>query len=145
MIPYLVSVERVIDAPAQLLFDFVADPANHPRIDGSGTVQKARPDNPAGLSPGARFSMDMRIVAPYVIKNEVVEFEEGRQIGWRHFNGHIWRWIFEPGADGTRVTEQWDARPARFKLALRVLGFDRSARDGMAKSLDRLATLAATE
>ena len=40
--------------------------------------------------------MKMKIGAPYKILNEVVEFEEGRRIAWRHFAGHIWRYILEP-------------------------------------------------
>ena len=32
----------------------------------------------------------------------MVEFEEGRRIAWRHFAGHIWRYILEP------LGEQYD-------------------------------------
>jgi uncharacterized protein YndB with AHSA1/START domain len=140
---FLVSVDRMVDAPAQHLFDLVADPANHPLIDGSGSVRAARDGNPDRLALGAHFSMDMRLGTSYRIENEVVEFEDGRLIGWRHFNGHIWRWRFDPVEDGrTRVTEQWDARPARFKLGLLLVGFDRRNRRGMQRSLERLAELA---
>ncbi len=37
-----VSVSRKIDVPADKLFDFLARPANHPLIDGSGMLGKAR-------------------------------------------------------------------------------------------------------
>jgi Polyketide cyclase / dehydrase and lipid transport len=138
---YLVSVSKVISAEPQWLFDVVADPAMHPVIDGSGSVQGQQADAPARLSLGARFGMDMKIGARYPIINTVVEFDEGRRIGWRHFNGHVWRYLFEPVPEGTRVTEQWDARPARNRLLLALAGFPRRNRTGMLATLDRLAAL----
>jgi Polyketide cyclase / dehydrase and lipid transport len=138
---YLVSVSKIIAAEPQRLFDVVADPAMHPVIDGSGSVQSQRADGPERLFLGARFGMDMKIGARYAITNTVVEFEEGRRIGWRHFNGHVWRYLFEPVPQGTRVTEQWDARPARNRLLLALAGFSRRNRAGMLATLDRLATL----
>jgi hypothetical protein len=140
---YLVSVSKVIPAEPQRLFDVVADPAMHPVIDGSGSVQGQRADGPERLSLGARFGMDMKIGARYPITNTVVEFEEGRRIGWRHFNGHVWRYLFEPVPEGTRVTEQWDARPARNRRLLALAGFPRRNRAGMLATLDRLAALVA--
>jgi Polyketide cyclase / dehydrase and lipid transport len=140
----LVSVQTLIPAPAQRLFDLVADPAMHPLIDGSGTVRAARPGNPARLYLGATFGMDMRLVLGYRIVNTVVEYEEGRLIAWRHFYGHRWRYLFEPVDGGTLVTEQWDARPAPSRLILVALGYPGRNRAGMKKSLDRLAALAPT-
>jgi uncharacterized protein YndB with AHSA1/START domain len=138
----LVTVSRTIAAPAQKLFDLVADPAQHPAIDGSGTVVAARSGNPKRLSLGAKFSMDMRLVLGYRVENTVVEFDEGHEIAWRHFYGHRWRYRFEPVDGGTLVTEEWDARPARSRLLLRALGYPKRHRIGMPKSLERLARLA---
>jgi hypothetical protein len=143
MSAYLVSESRVIAADAQQLFDIVADPAQHPVIDGSGTVQSVRGNVPGRLALGARFGMEMKLGAPYKITNEVVEFEEGRQIAWRHFNGHVWRYIFEPVDGGTRVTEQWDARPAKNRIGLRLMGFPARNRKGIRTTLDRLARVTA--
>ena len=42
MMPKPVTVERIIPAPAEKIFDLLADPAGHARIDGSGTVTAAR-------------------------------------------------------------------------------------------------------
>jgi hypothetical protein len=142
MTAYLVSESRTIAAGAQTLFDVVADPAMHPVIDGSGSVQAAREGGPARLSLGAAFGMDMKLGAPYKITNTVVEFEEGRLLAWRHFNGHIWRYIFEPVEGGTKVTEQWDARPVWNKLGLRLAGFPKRNRAGILGTLERLAELA---
>ena len=103
-----VSVSRVIAAPAQKIFDLLADPRMHPVLDGSGTVKKSRDGNPQRLALGTRFGMDMRMGAPYRIRNTVVEFEEGRLIAWRHIGRHRWRYELEPVDGGTKVTETFD-------------------------------------
>ena len=143
MSAYLVSESAVIAADPQQLFDIVADPAQHPVIDGSGTVQASRAGGPERLSLGAKFGMDMKLGAPYKIENTVVEFEEGRRIAWRHFNGHIWRYTFEPVDGGTEVTEQWDATQVWNKLALRLAGFPKRNRAGIQGTLARLGEVTA--
>jgi len=138
---YLVSVTKLIPADRQRLFDIVADPAQHPVIDGSGSVKALRAGGPARLSLGATFSMDMHLSADYKIRNTVVEFDEPGLIGWRHFNGHIWRYRFAAVPGGTEVTEEWDARGARSRFALVLLRFPQRNRTGMTATLDRLAAL----
>jgi uncharacterized protein YndB with AHSA1/START domain len=105
---HVVSETRLIPAPRQRLFDLVADPAMHPRIDGSGTVRALRDGAPARLAPGVRFGMSMRIGLPYRISNRVVEFEEGHRIAWMHFSRAVWRWEFADTEGGTQVTESFD-------------------------------------
>jgi uncharacterized protein YndB with AHSA1/START domain len=139
---YLVQVQRVIDAPAQRLFDIVADPSMHPQIDGSGSVRENRAGGPDRLSLGAKFGMDMKIGASYKITNTVLEFDEGKRIGWRHFNGHVWRYTFEPVDGGTLVTEEWDARPAKNRFFLVLAGFPARNKRGMTATLERLAEVA---
>ena len=136
-----IVVERLIAAPPERIFDVLADPAQHPVIDGGGTVRAAGDDNPARLSAGARFGMSMKLGAPYRISNEVVEFEEGRVIAWRHFNGHVWRYVLSPAGGGTVVREEWDPSSARNRLAVRLLGFPRRNRDAMTQTLIKLDAL----
>jgi hypothetical protein len=140
---YLISESRVIAAEPQRLFDIVANPAMHPVMDGSGSVRAVRENAPARLALGAKFGMDMNLGASYKIVNTVVEFEEGKQIAWRHFNGHIWRYVFEPVENGTEVTEQWDARTAHNKLGLRLMGFPRRNQRGIVATLQRLDEMTA--
>jgi uncharacterized protein YndB with AHSA1/START domain len=144
MSTYLVSESKVIAADPQTLFDIVADPQMHPRIDGSGTVQAARPGGAARLALGATFGMDMRVGASYKITNTVVEFDEPRLLAWRHRVGHVWRYRFEPVDGGTRVTEEWDARSTKTRLALRLAGYPARNRTGIIATLDRLADVAGT-
>lgn len=157
MFAQTVTVSRLIAASPRQIFGVLADPARHADIDGSGSVRRARSGNPARLYLGARFAMDMQLGAAYRITNEVVEFEEDRRIAWRHFNGHIWRYVLteqdraadvggdetgkaETGRAGaTLVTEQWDPTPARHRVALQLLGFPRRNGRGMRATLARLA------
>jgi hypothetical protein len=145
MSAYLVSESRTIAADPQQLFDIVANPAMHPVIDGSGSVKAFQAGGPERLAVGAKFGMDMKLGAPYKITNTVVEFEDGRLLAWRHFNGHIWRYIFEPVEGGTKVTEQWDARPVWNKIMLRLSGFPKRNRAGILGTLQRLDELTATK
>ena len=103
----VVRATRVIAAPASRIFDLLADPSEHPRIDGSGSVTHLR-KGPHRLFRGAKFSMDMKLGIRYFVSNKVVVFEEGRAIAWHHFGRFVWRYDLEPVEGGTRVTESFD-------------------------------------
>jgi uncharacterized protein YndB with AHSA1/START domain len=133
-----VSVSRVIPEDRQAIFDLLADPAMHPEIDGSGTVQDVQEGGPERLCEGARFGMDMKMGASYRILNTVVEFEEGERIAWRHFHGHRWRYELEDVDGGTKVTETFDWSTAKSKLPLELAGIPKRNEAGMVKTLERL-------
>ena len=135
----VVSRSRVIHAPADVIFNLLADPRRHHEIDGSGSVQNAHINAPERLSLGATFGMNMKIALPYKITNTVVEFEEGRRIAWRHFGGHVWRYILEPVADGTKVTEEFDWTNNRSHLMLKVMRAIENNARSMEKTLENLA------
>jgi uncharacterized protein YndB with AHSA1/START domain len=139
-----VSASRTIAADRQRLFDVLADPAMHPVIDGSGTVTGVRPGGPDRLALGRRFGMSMRMGARYRIENEVVEFDEGRRIAWRHFSGHRWRYELDDVVGGTRVTESFDWSQARSKLALSLARFPQRNLAAMRRTLVRLDQLVTT-
>lgn len=138
----VVSAERVIAAPASVIFDVLADPKQHARFDGEDTVQGVRKSTPERLSLGAKFAMDMKVLVPYLITNEVVEFEEGRRIAWRHFGHHVWRYELEPIDDNsTRVIESFDWGSARIPKMYELVGYPAKHEEGMAKTLERLEVL----
>ena len=112
----IVSVTVTVNATPQQIFDLLADPSKHGEIDGSGSIQNAQSSAPERLSLGAKFGMDMKIGVSYKITNEVVEFDEPRRIAWRHFGGHVWRYILEPTDGGTLVTEQFDWNTSRSQI-----------------------------
>ena len=140
-----VAVERVVQADPQTVFDLLADPAQHAVLDGSGSVREAAAGNPARLTKGARFGMQMQIGLPYRITNVVVEFEEAQRIAWRHFAGHRWRYTLSPVPDGTLVREEWDpSRVPHLGPWYRLSGFPERNRQGMEATLERLAEAVAT-
>ena len=131
-----------IDAPADVIFGLLADPRQHPRFDGSGSV-RANISGPERLSLGTHFGMDMRIGFPYRIDNVVVEFDEGRRIAWRHVGRHRWRYELEPlDARRTRVTETFDGSTALFPPALLLMDAYGRNEQAIAKTLVRLKALA---
>jgi len=138
-----VSVTRFVAATPEAIFDVLADPAKHPIIDGSGSLKKVK-GNPGRLELGSRFSMGMKIIFNYSIKNTVVEFEEGRRIGWRHFGRHIWRYTLEPVEGGTEVTETFDWAPAISPGMIERQGYPTKHPIDMAKTLERLDTYVTT-
>lgn len=140
-----VSATRVIAAPPETIFELLADPAAHARFDGSGSVQQHRGGAPERLSRGARFGMDMKIGLPYKITNEVVEFEEGRRIAWRHYGHHVWRYELEPVDGGTKVTETFDWGVARFPPFYEWIKAPAKNHRSMVATLERLAALVESE
>jgi uncharacterized protein YndB with AHSA1/START domain len=143
---HVVSASTTVAAPADVVFSIVADPHQHPRIDGSGTVRGAI-EGPHRLSLGARFAMRMRLGAPYRITSTVVEFEEDRRLAWRHPLGHVWRYELEPVEGGTSVTESFDystVGPVHAAL-LSLAGFPGRNRRGIEQTLVRLAEAAAQD
>jgi uncharacterized protein YndB with AHSA1/START domain len=145
------TVERVIPAPADKIFDLIADPRHHPEIDGSGSVRKAQ-DAPERLSLGAKFGMSMKLGIPYSMVSEVIEFEDGRRIAWqtrppsplgaRLGGGRIWRYELDPVAEGTRVRETWDISEEKIKAIVRPAR--KKTRQAMEKTLARIEAIVAT-
>ncbi len=143
------SASTTVHAPASVVFDILADPRQHTRIDGSGTVREAT-SGPDRLGLGARFGMSMKMGAPYKIQNKVVEFEEDRLIAWRHMGQHRWRYELEPVAGdptSTRVTETWDASYYNGigQRVLKLAGFPKRNQEGIDKTLVRLKEVAESD
>ncbi|MDN5599026.1 MAG: SRPBCC family protein [Brachybacterium sp.] len=142
----LVTASREITAPAETIFELIADPAQQPRWDGN--------DNLAEAAPGQRVRADgdvfvMTLTNGGVRDNHIVAFTEGREIAWRpapHGEqpaGHQWGWQLEPlDDDRTRVTHLYDysALPAEQEKRLAKAREMTSAK--LRASIDRLATLA---
>jgi hypothetical protein len=129
---------RFVPADPQAIFDLLADPSRHAEIDGSGSVRSSNDDAPERLAKGSKFGMSMRVGVPYKITNEVVEFDEPSLIAWRHFGGHIWRYRLRPVDGGTEVTEEFDWRPSRSALFLKVSGAPNRNAKAIEATLDRL-------
>jgi uncharacterized protein YndB with AHSA1/START domain len=141
--PYLSSARIEIDAPAQQIFDLIADPRCHQLFDGSGTLQGSI-SGPARLHLGAKFGMAMKIRVPYRITNTVVAFEEGRKISWCHLMKWTWNYELTPtSGGGTSVVETFDAReiPGYARRWLSLTGGMAHNPKWIAKSLVRLKAI----
>jgi len=139
--PRSVSRGALVPATPAEVFELLADPRRHSEIDGSGTVKGVLVGplrGPDRLSLGATFGMRMRLVAPYPIRNTVVEFEEGRRIAWRHLGRHVWRYTLEPVTGGTRVTETFDWSHALSPKSLELSGFPARNTQAIEATLVRL-------
>ena len=147
-----ISVERVVDAPAEQIFALIADAGKHSSFDGSGTVDHSRePSQP--LTLGSVFGMSMRgrpesLFLPYRTTNTVIEFEPNRRIAWKTtmgplglIGGRIWRYELEPADGGTLIRETWDVSQDRQRPMLRMGSMPQQAEDGMRATLERIAAL----
>jgi len=142
------TVERVIAAPPEKIFDLLADPARHHDIDGSGSVIAAK-ETSQRLALGSKFGMRMKIGVPYSMVSTVIEFDENRRIAWqsrppgiggRLAGGRIWRYELEPVEGGTRVRESWDISQERFKWM--VQNARKKTRTNMETTLENIEKLA---
>lgn len=158
---YVLSVERMIAAAPEKIFDVLADATRHSAIDGSGMLQGAtsaaeNTDGPQPLSLGTTFGMSMKMLRlPYSTANRVVEFEENKRIAWqtgptgfmsRVVAGRIWRYELEPVVGGTLVRESWDITPDHQRVLLKLGDiYSSKTRRDMERTLERLSRLVTGE
>jgi hypothetical protein len=108
--PKIKSARIIINAPAEKIFNLLANPKRHKVIDGSNTIQ-GNLNGPERLSLGSKFGMAMHLGIDYRISNTVVEFEENKLIAWRHLGRWRWRYeIREISPNQCEVTETFDGR-----------------------------------
>lgn len=108
----VVSASRVIAAPADKIFELIADPSQQPLWDGNDNLAQAAGGQRV-RTVGDVFTMTLTMGSDRT--NHIVEFEEGRRIAWQPSEpnkappGHLWRWELEPLVDSrTRVTHTYD-------------------------------------
>jgi uncharacterized protein YndB with AHSA1/START domain len=141
--PRVTAARIVIEAPAQQIFDLLADARCHPLFDGSGTLQGSI-SGPVRLHLGAKFAMAMKIRIPYRITNTVVAFEEGKKISWSHLMKWTWSYeLVDLGNGRTQVTEIFSGRdiPWLANKWLNATGSLERNPKWMAKSLVRLKAI----
>lgn len=138
--PRQVAATVLVAAPAAEIFALVADPRRHPELDGSGTLRPLPVKGPEQLSPGAKFTVQMRQYGfPYAITSTVTALERDALVEWRHPMGHRWRWQLEPAQGGTQVTETFDYDGAKAPWMLELLGQPAKNRAGITATLQALA------
>jgi uncharacterized protein YndB with AHSA1/START domain len=140
----VVSASREIAAPADKIFELIADPSLQPRWDGNDNLAEALSGQRVRAA-GDVFTMTLTMGSDRT--NHVVEFEEGRLIAWRPSEpgkeppGHLWRWQLEPVDDShTLVTHTYDW--SQLTDEMRLPRARATTADKLQASIDRLAELA---
>lgn len=150
-----VSATRTIPAPAEVIFDLLADPGTHAAIDGTGWVRNPRAGDVL-TAEGQVFWMDMyhpdHPDEEYRTANRVRVLERPFAISWEPgydtgdgtlgFGGWVWRYDLTPaGAAGTVVTlsYDWSAVPDSIR---EYLSFPPFPPEHLSNSLAHLAALA---
>lgn len=137
--PYVVTRQRLVQAPPGAIFELLADPAKHRHIDGSDARHPIHADDPDRLGLGAEFGPDRLVGQGHRMRNIVEEFEEARSIAWRDPRGHRWRYELVPAARGTVVRETWDASRVKRHWTMKARGAARNTPVEIEHTLDRLA------
>src|SRR5436190_16229759 len=134
-----VSATLVIDAPADVIFGVLADPAKHAAIDGTGWVVEAVDDRLL-TAAGQIFRVTMyhpnHPDGNYEMANEVQAFDAPSAISWKpgyttddgglDFGGWVWRYDLPPdGPSTTKVTltYDWSAVPPSIREYLQFPPF----------------------
>ena len=98
-----VAVSRRICAPAQEIFQVLANPVRHTEFDGSQMLRGAvTPTVISGAGDVFLMKMYYSEIGEYEMNNHVVEYEQDRRIGWEP----------EPGAGIPTTTPAVWPRPA---------------------------------
>lgn len=144
------SVSVVTDAPIPTLFDFLVVPANHVRLDGSGSLVSAGNDRLTEVGQTFTVQMTDSSANRYTVENHVVDLVPDVQIAWRPARpgevpaGVRWEWEFDIGPKRETVitlTCDWSAASASY-LARNTL--PRVTAEEMRLSIRRLIDLASS-
>jgi len=148
--PINLQVERVIDAPPEVIYDLVSDVT---RIGewSPECIEASWLDGATQPAVGVRFKgVNQLGFAKWSTKPTITEAERGKAFAFKVPGkvGPLWRYEFHQHADGTRVVESM-SQDAPLNLFIRFLQrrngvTDRAAHlaDGMHTTLDRLAAAA---
>ena len=144
-----VSGTITVAAPPSVVFAILADPRQHARIDGSGSVGSVIAGPDRLTATGQTFTVRMKLFGvPYLIRNRVVEFEAERRIAWRHFTANRWRYELAGTADGgATVTETFDTSRANelTDAVVRWARFHERNQQGITDTLERLKQAAESD
>jgi len=157
-----IKATTTVNAPAEVVFDLLADPATHQAIDGTGWVREPLDDAGRLTAVGQIFRMGMHHGnhpnGYYEMSNRVEVFDRPRAIAWQPgqgpddkgnlmpgddimFGGWTWRYDLEPaGPTSTVVTLTYDwSRVAAHMRDIEFPPFDPSHLDNSLKHLAELA------
>jgi uncharacterized protein YndB with AHSA1/START domain len=152
-----ITARITIPAPAETVFDVLADPTTHPAIDGTGWVREAldrEPVTDAGQIFRVAMYHDGHPNKNYEVANKVVVCDRPHAIAWQpgqdgagdgnlSFGGWIWRYdIRNLGSSQAHVTltYDWSAVAPEVRQHIQFPPFDPAHLDNSLKHLADLAT-----
>jgi uncharacterized protein YndB with AHSA1/START domain len=147
-----------IPAPAETVFDVLADPTTHAAIDGTGWVRESL-DGELITAVGQIFRVamyhDNHPNGDYEMANKVVAYDRPHAIAWEpgqdlagdgnlSFGGWIWRYDIASRGSGeshVTLTYDWSAVSAELRRHIQFPPFDAAH---LSNSLKHLSDLAVT-
>ncbi|GAC51020.1 SRPBCC family protein [Gordonia aichiensis] len=143
-----VTVERVIDAPADQVFDVLSNPQRHPELDGSGFVRSV--DHADRIQEvGEVFTMNMEgahMGGEYKTDNHVTGYAKDKLLAWQTAPAGTeppgWEWVWEleaQGPDKTLVRHTYDWSKVTDKDLLKKVSFPLVTEEQLEDTLGRLA------
>ena len=146
-----ITVSRTIEAPAQVIFDVLTNPAQHVALDGSGFIRSVEHGDRISRV-GQVFTMNMEgphMGGEYKTDNHVTGFGDDRLIAWQTAPAGTdpkgWEWMYEleqQGPKETLVTLTYDWSKVTDKELLRKVHFPLVDEHALAQSLSKLAEIA---
>ena len=148
-----ITVERVIDHSAAAIFDFLSNPENHARLDGSGFVRgDYKTDRIQRV--GDVFAMDMEgdhMGGEYRTENHVTGYAKDKLLAWQTAPAGTeppgWEWLWELEAQGpneTLVRHTYDWSKVTDKKLLEKVKFPLVTEHQLNDTLGRLAAESAS-
>ncbi|MDT7576245.1 MAG: hypothetical protein QOH17_2578 [Pseudonocardiales bacterium] len=149
------SATKVIDAPAETIFELLADPNRHADLDGAGFVKGPEGDTPPIGGIGQVFTMNMHQdgIGDYRMVNTVTAYVPGARIGWgptmdptcdaaQQFEGvavtgHTFTYDLSESDGQTQVTETYDWMSVKDPTFEKM--FPLISQEQLQSSLDHLA------
>lgn len=143
-----ITVERVIDHSAAEIFEFLTNPENHARLDGSGMVRgDYKTDRIEQV--GDVFTMDMyaeHMGGEYRTDNHVTGYGRDKIVAWQTAPAGTepkgWEWVWElesQGADSTLVRHTYDWSKVTDKDLLKKVSFPLVSEKQLEETLSNLA------
>ena len=147
-----ITVERVIDHSATEIFEFLSNPENHARLDGSGFVRGDYKSDRI-QQVGDVFTMNMEgdhMGGEYKTDNHVTGYVKDKLLAWRTAPAGTeppgWEWVWELeslGEDQTRVTQTYTWKDANPEI-LKKVHFPMISEAELEESMNRLASVVAS-
>ncbi|WP_206479210.1 MULTISPECIES: SRPBCC domain-containing protein [Kocuria] len=147
-----ITVSRLIDAPAEEIFEILTLPAKHPTLDASGTVISGTDQRIQNV--GDVFVMNMHaemMGGDYKTENHVTGLDPNKLIAWKpcpegtSVEDNGWEWVYElqpEGSDSTTVTLTYSWEHANPKVTKKI-SFPLFGEKVLEESLERLASTVA--